>query len=111
VLIGAGFRDPVLDLDTYTLTYDDATKLMRELKAIGATNADAQRARGLLGRQRLQRVLAAYEAHRVDGRLPATYEVISVQAFGPASGQPRRSRDGELATFSADQLRGSRIKR
>ena len=104
-LMAAGFRDPVLDLETWTLTYRDAKTLMRELRAIGASNADAERPRGLTGKARLQRMLAAYEPMRRDGVLPATYEVIYAQAFAPAEGQPRRTPQGEVATFSPDTLR------
>lgn len=107
-LIAAGFRDPVLDSELFTLTYPDALALMRDLKAIGATNADSTRARGLLGRAHLRRVTDAYEAHRRDGALPATYEVVYAHAFGPDAGQPRRSRGGEIATFPVERLRGSR---
>lgn len=110
-ILAAGFRDPVLDLETFTLTYTDARQLMRELKAIGASNADAARARGLTGRARLQRVIEAYEPFRNDGRLPATYEVIYAQAFAPESGQPRRARGADVATFDVAKLRGSRIQR
>jgi malonyl-CoA O-methyltransferase len=107
-LIAAGFRDPVLDNEHFTLTYPDAMALMRDLKAIGATNADSTRSRGLLGRAHLRRVVDAYETHRRDGVLPATYEVVYAHAFGPEAGQPRRNRDGEIATFSVERLRGSR---
>ncbi len=35
----AGFRDPVLDRDEFVLHHADLPALMRELRAIGATNA------------------------------------------------------------------------
>lgn len=109
-LLTAGFRDPVLDNEHFTLTYPDALALMRDLKAIGATNADSQRARGLLGKAHLRRVAEAYESQRRDGVLPATYEVVYAHAWGPQAGQPRRGRGGEeIATFSVERLRGSRI--
>jgi malonyl-CoA O-methyltransferase len=107
-LIAAGFRDPVLDVEHFTHGYDDAFGLMRDLKGIGATNADVRRTRGLTGKARLQRMIAAYEAFRRDGKLPATYEVIFAHAWAPAAGQPRRGEAGEIASFSVDQLRGSR---
>ncbi|MDE2257703.1 MAG: malonyl-ACP O-methyltransferase BioC, partial [Xanthomonadaceae bacterium] len=66
-LLAAGFRDPVLDIEHFTLRYAVAADLMRELKAIGATNADAQRARGLTGKAHFRRVLDAYEGFRRDG--------------------------------------------
>lgn len=107
-LLTTGFRDPVLERDDFTLTYPDARSLMRELHAIGATNADARRRRGLTGKTHLQRVFAAYETFRRDGVLPATYEVVYAHALAPAVGQPRRSPGGDIASFSVDALRGSR---
>lgn len=108
-LMQAGFRDPVLDAEHFTLTYAEPAALLRELKAIGATNADAARMRGLTGKSHWRAMLAAYETQRRDGVLPATYEVISAHAFAPDPGQPRRGRGGgEIATFSVDRLRGSR---
>jgi malonyl-CoA O-methyltransferase len=111
-LLAAGFRDPVVDLDTITTTYADARALMRELKALGATNAATGRPGGLGGRRRIDAACAAYEAHRVDGRLPATWEIITAMAFAPEPGQPRRARDGgQIAAFDVEKLRGSRIRR
>jgi len=93
-LMRAGFAEPVLDVERYTLTYDDARGLMRDLKAIGAHNATAGRARGLTGKSTLNRMLAAYEGFRREGKLPATYEVVFAQAWCPTDpirtkGQPR----------------------
>ncbi len=107
-LLTTGFRDPVLERDDFTLTYADALTLMRELRAIGATNADAKRQRTLTGKAHLQRVVDAYETFRSDGALPATYEVVYAQAFAPEPGQPRRTAGGEIASFPIERLRGTR---
>ena len=107
-MLNAGLRDPVLDVFRYTLTYSEPRKLLEELQGLGATNADRARTRGLTGKGRYQRMLAAYEAMRVDGRVPASWEVVSAHAWGPPVGQPRRVPGGEVATFSIDSLRGSR---
>lgn len=107
-LLATGFRDPVLEREDFVLTYADARTLMRELRAIGATNADAKRARTLTGKAHLARVVAAYEAHRRDGRLPATYEVVYAQAQAPEPGQPRRRGGADVASFPIERLRGSR---
>ena len=97
-LVRAGFAEPVLDVERYTLTYDDARGLMRDLKAIGAHNATAGRARGLTGKSTLARMLAAYEGFRREGKLPATYEVVFAQAWCPDRPGPRQGpaagRDG-----------------
>jgi malonyl-CoA O-methyltransferase len=107
-LLATGFRDPVLERDDFVLTYADARTLMRELHAIGATNADAKRQRALTGKSHLQRVFAAYEAFRRDGLLPATYEVVYAQAQAPPPGQPRRHGGEDIASFPIERLRGSR---
>jgi malonyl-CoA O-methyltransferase len=111
-LLAAGFRNPVVDLDTITTTYADARALMHELKSLGATNAATGRTAGLGGRRRIDAACAAYETHRKDGRLPATWEIITAMAFAPEPGQPRRARDGaQIAAFDVDKLRGSRVRR
>ncbi len=110
-MLSSGLSNPVLDLDFFTLTYDHPKTLMQELKAIGAHNADQNRARGLTGKQHYQAMCQAYEAHRSEGVLPASYEVIYAQAQEPGPNQPRRSSGNDVASFSIDQLRGSRIKR
>ena len=108
-MLNAGLRDPVLDVFRYTLTYSEPRKLLEELQGLGATNADRTRERGLTGKSRYQRMLAAYEAMRADGRIPATWEVITAHAWGPPTGQPRRGSDGgEIASFPIENLRGSR---
>jgi len=108
-MINAGLRDPVLDVDRYTLTYSEPRMLLKELQGLGATNADRERERHLLGKRHYQRMLAAYEAMRVDGRIPATWEVVTAHAWGPPPGQSRRmAGGGEIASFSIDSLRGSR---
>ncbi|RAO76490.1 malonyl-ACP O-methyltransferase BioC [Dyella jiangningensis] len=108
-MINAGLRDPVLDVDHYTLTYSEPRMLLKELQGLGATNADRERERHLLGKRHYQRMLEAYETMRVDGRIPATWEVVTAHAWGPPPGQSRRmAGGGEIASFSIDSLRGSR---
>ena len=80
-LIRAGFSTPVLDVEHYTLTYDDVKSVMTDLKGIGAHNATAGRARGLQGRGFLQNLVQNYEQFRVAGKLPATFEVVYGHAW------------------------------
>ncbi len=96
-LQAAGFRDPVLHRDRFTLTYPDVPALMHELRALGAHNARADRRRGLMGKARMRRVFDAYEALRGDGALPSTWEVVYAQAFAPPPGQPEREGGAEIA--------------
>lgn len=96
-LLRAGLAEPVLDVERYTLTYPDVYGLMRDLKAIGAHNAAAGRGRGLTGRRRLEAMLRAYEQFRRDDRLPATWEMVFGQAWGPAGEPSRTRRSGEFS--------------
>lgn len=85
-LVRAGFSAPVMDVERFTLTYDDALSVMRDLKAIGANNATAGRPRGLEGRAFLKRLAEQYERFRqADGKLPATYEVVYGHAWKPVT--------------------------
>lgn len=95
-MLRAGLAEPVMDVERYTLTYADVRGLMRDLKAIGAHNVNAGRSRGLTGRRALERMTAAYERERRDGRLPATYEVVYGQAWAAESGHPPPAPAGEI---------------
>ncbi len=108
-MLRAGLRDPVLDVERFTYTYSEPRELLQNLRGLGATNTAANRSRSLLGRGRYRAMLAAYETMRVNGRIPASWEVVMAHAWGPSSGQSRRlSSGGEIASFSIDTLRGSR---
>jgi malonyl-CoA O-methyltransferase len=91
MLVHVGFADPVMDMEQITLTYADPEALVRELKRLGATNATRGRPHGLMGRGRWQRMLAALDAKRRDGRVPATFEVVYGHAW---KGTPSRTADG-----------------
>ncbi len=80
-LVRNGFSAPALDVEHYTLTYDDVKGVMTDLKAIGAHNATSGRARGLQGRGFLQNLTQAYEQFRVNNKLPATFEVVYGHAW------------------------------
>jgi len=103
MLVGAGFGDPVMHMELFTLTYADAPAMLRDLKAIGATNATRARSRALMGRARWARALAALDAARQDGRIPATYEVIYGHAWRAA---PQRTPEGDAIVSFRRRARG-----
>lgn len=59
--------------------YADINELLHTLKAIGATNVNAGRRPGLVGRALIRALDAAYPRNR-DGQLPLSYEVCWVLA-------------------------------
>ena len=82
MLMQAGFREPVMDVDRHTLTYKDVLDLLRDLHGIGSRNIDAQRSRGLMGRGQLRQLEQAYSRFAQNqGRLPASYEVVYGHAW------------------------------
>lgn len=83
LLVQGGFANPVMDMEFITLTYDEPVAIMRDLKAIGAHNVTAGRARGLTGRKSWSAAMARLEAGRRDGRIPVTFEVIYGHAWKP----------------------------
>jgi malonyl-CoA O-methyltransferase len=83
-LVRNGFAAPVLDVERFTLQYLDVRKVAADLKATGAHNSTAARARGLTSPRKFAAMQAAYEQYRQDGRLPATYEVVFAHAWAPA---------------------------
>lgn len=109
-LARAGFTEPVLDVDRHLRHYTDARALMRELKALGAHNLDPQRARGLTGRAKFQRMNAAYETLRREQGLPATWQVVYAVAWASESSPASTAIDGEVR-IDASTLRGSLRRR
>lgn len=102
MLVQNGFADPVMDMEYFTLTYDDVRSVLCDLKAIGAQNATAGRGRGLMGKNRWARLVENYQRLRKNGKLPATYEVIYGHAWKP---QPRVTRDGAAIIRTSFKLK------
>lgn len=99
-MLQAGLAEPVVDVDRFQLTYQDAPSLMRDLKCLGAHNVTRDRRRGLTGKGRLRAMYQAYERFRREGRLPASYEVVYGHAWAPL----QRQVDG-VTQVSIDILR------
>lgn len=100
----AGFALPVVDRDKITVRYSTAFHLFRELRAMGASNALSQRERRPARRALFLRAAEIY-AERFsdpDGRLRATFDIMSLSAWAPHASQqqplPRGSGRVSLAT-------------
>jgi len=97
-----------MDAERITLSYPDSHALVTELEATGSTLL-------LSGKHNLAEVAggleAAYRRLIVDGRYPVSYEIIFGAAFGPNEGQPRKTANGDVVTFSVESLRKSRRNR
>lgn len=102
----AGFALPVVDADLLTVSYGDALALMRDLRGMGETNALVDRPRKMTRRDVLMRAAALY-AERfagADGRIQASFEIVTLTGWAPAANQPKPLKPGSAAMRLADAL-------
>ena len=100
-MTAAGLADAVLDTNRYTLTYQSAMALMKDLKVLGASNVNSERRRGLTGKKALDIVAKTYEQFRVEQYLPATYEVVYGHAW---AGQIKQQNESGEVHIPIDQI-------
>ncbi|MFV0360909.1 SAM-dependent methyltransferase [Tropicimonas sp.] len=102
----AGFALPVADSVPLTVSYRTPLHLMRDLRAMGETNALAARHRAPVPRRLFTRMAAEYSAVHAapDGRIPASFELIVLTGWAPAATQPKPLRPGSATTRLADAL-------
>jgi SAM-dependent methyltransferase len=106
----AGFALPVADSEIVTVRYDHLFGLMADLRAMGATNVLTARSRRPARRALFLRAAALY-AERfadADGRIRATFEIISLSGWAPhASQQPPAPRGSGTVSLAAVLGRGT----
>jgi SAM-dependent methyltransferase len=102
----AGFALPVVDSDRVIVRYDNPLALMRDLRAMGATNVLTERRRTPLKRATLQRMLEIYAKRfaDADGRLRATFEIVWLTGWAPHESQQKPLRPGSATQRLADAL-------
>lgn len=101
----AGFALPVTDVDRVTVRYPDLFALVRDLRAMGETNALAGVIRPLT-RDIAGRAAALYaERHaEPDGRVPATFEIVQLAGWAPHESQQKPLPRGSAKMRLADAL-------
>lgn len=102
----AGLALPVADSFSRRIVYRDLRHLVRDLRAMGESNALAQRHRAPLPRAVLARAQALYREIHGDahGRLPATVETLFLTGWAPSETQQKPLRPGSAAARLADAL-------
>lgn len=102
----AGFALPVVDSDVITVNYPDPLALMRELKAMGGGNALTERRKSFLRRATLMRACEIYasEFGLDNGRIPASFEIITLTGWSPHASQQQPLRPGSAKARLADAL-------
>ncbi len=102
----AGFALPVVDSDVVTVRYDSALGLMRDIKAMGASNVLTARRRVPVTRTLLFRAAELYASMfgEAGGRVPATFEILTMTAWVPHESQQKPLRPGSATARLADAL-------
>ena len=97
---------PVADVDRLTVRYPSGLAVMAELKAMGLANALAARRRSPVTRTLLARAASLYEERfsDPDGRVRATFDLITLTAWAPAETQQKPLKPGSASTRLADAL-------
>jgi SAM-dependent methyltransferase len=82
----AGFALPVADVENVAVTYGDPFTLLADLRGMGEGNALAARRRSLSRRATIGRAMALYQQRHADqdGRLPATFQIVTLTGWNPA---------------------------
>lgn len=108
----AGFALPVTDVERVTVRYATAFDLMRDLRAMGATNILTERQHRPLRRATLIRMAEVYaeQFSDADGRVRATFEIIWLSGWAPHESQQQPLQPGSAKTRLADALGVREIK-
>jgi malonyl-CoA O-methyltransferase len=106
-LLSAGFMEPVTDSEIINLTYPDIETLLHELECTGASALLGGRAHEPEMTEGARRASAESLAR---GERKLTWEIVYGTAFGPKDGQPIKTPQGDLATFSVESLRATGLR-
>ncbi len=102
----AGFALPVADAMTLNVEYRDAWHLMRDLRAMGESNALQNRLRHPTRRAVLTRAAELYQSNFAtpSGRITATFELVFLTGWAPDESQQKPLRPGSAQQRLADAL-------
>lgn len=101
----AGFALPVIDVERTTVRYRDFFTLVKDLRAMGETNALANR-KPFLSRAALTGAIAHYQDKHSDaeGRFLATFDIVYLLGWAPDESQQKPLRPGSAKARLADAL-------
>jgi SAM-dependent methyltransferase len=102
----AGFALPVADLDRVEVTFETPLDLLRDLRAMGATNILNERRRAPMRRATLMRAMEIYARRFRDGegRARATFEILHASGWAPHASQQMPLKPGSATHRLADAL-------
>jgi hypothetical protein len=106
LLTRAGFKLQVSDSDPVEVRFSGLAGLVRDLRAMGATNILAARSTMPIGRVGLAAATAAFEAQAdADGKVTERFEIVYLTGWAPSPDQPQPARRGSATASLAEALR------
>lgn len=102
----AGFALPAADRDVVTVRYGEPMRLLADLRAMGETAALRERNPRALSRRILSRAFEIYrERYSEDGRVRATFEILTATGWSPHESQQKPLKPGSAKMRLADALK------
>jgi SAM-dependent methyltransferase len=102
----AGFALPAADRDVITVRYGEPMRLLADLRAMGETSALRERNPRALSRRILARAFKLYsERYSEDGRVRATFEILTATGWSPHESQQKPLKPGSAKMRLADALK------
>lgn len=106
----AGFALPAADRDVVTVRYGEPMRLLADLRAMGETSALRERSPRALSRRILARAFEIYsERYSEDGRVRATFEILTATGWSPHESQQKPLKPGSAKMRLADALKTEEI--
>lgn len=101
-----GYSLPVVDSEHLVVTYDNAFRLMQDLRGMGETNSLVHRQRVMTGKNLMLEMARLYQNNfsEDDGRIRATFEMIFMTGWSPHKSQQQPLRPGSAQNRLADAL-------
>ena len=81
-LVRSGLRDPVLDVDRLTVTYESVDKLFADLTRVGARNVLTDRSPGMVGKKKFSAMADALAGSGTDGKIVLDLELVYGHCWG-----------------------------
>lgn len=108
----AGFALPTVDRDAVAVRYGEPMRLLADLRAMGETAAFAERPPRGLSRRILSRAFELYRERfaDADGRIRATFEIITATGWAPHESQQKPLKPGSAKARLADALGAKEVR-
>ena len=102
-----GYSLPVVDSERLTVTYDNAFRLMQDLRGMGETNSLVLRQRTMTGKNLMLEMARLYQSNfsEDDGRIRATFEMIWISGWAPHASQQKPLKPGSAKMRLAEALK------